>query len=310
MGKQPACEGFSNCYFCEMHSLQKNILILLCCLAVVSFSACSSFFKEQEEKEPLARVGDTFLYKEDIATLIQDDMSPEDSTLFVTNYINNWASKQLLLTKSKINLPEEKLAEFNRLVSDYRTDLYTRAYIEALVLQSKDTAITRTQLMNYYEQEKENFKLNEKLVQLRFVGMPSQFLDIDGVRTKIRNWKESDKRYLDSIAVQFKKIHFNDSIWVSASRVVEEIPPMTPSNEGSYLKKSQFFELQDSLEVYLGMVTNVLEVNDTAPFDYIEPDIRQLILNRRRLNYIKKLETEIIDEAIKKKEFEVYEQKD
>ncbi|THV57770.1 peptidyl-prolyl cis-trans isomerase [Flagellimonas alvinocaridis] len=307
MGKQPACEGFSNCYFCEMHSLQKNILILLCCLAVVSFSACSSFFKEQEEKEPLARVGDTFLYKEDIATLIQDDMSPEDSTLFVTNYINNWASKQLLLTKSKINLPEEKLAEFNRLVSDYRTDLYTRAYIEALVLQSKDTAITRTQLMNYYEQEKENFKLNEKLVQLRFVGMPSQFLDIDGVRTKIRNWKESDKRYLDSIAVQFKKIHFNDSIWVSASRVVEEIPPMTPSNEGSYLKKSQFFELQDSLEVYLGMVTNVLEVNDTAPFDYIEPDIRQLILNRRRLNYIKKLETEIIDEAIKKKEFEVYE---
>lgn len=310
MGKQPACEGFSNCYFCEMHSLQKNILILLCCLAVVSFSACSSFFKEQEEKEPLARVGDTFLYKEDIATLIQDDMSPEDSTLFVTNYINNWASKQLLLTKSKINLPEEKLAEFNRLVSDYRTDLYTRAYIEALVLQSKDTAITRTQLMNYYEQEKENFKLNEKLVQLRFVGMPSQFLDIDGVRTKIRNWKESDKRYLDSIAVQFKKIHFNDSIWVSASRVVEVIPPLTPSNEGSYLKKSQFFELQDSLEVYLGIVTNVLEVNDTAPFDYIEPDIRQLILNRRRLNYIKKLETEIIDEAIKKKEFEVYEQKD
>ncbi|MDC6364314.1 MULTISPECIES: peptidyl-prolyl cis-trans isomerase [Flavobacteriaceae] len=307
MGKQPACEGFSNCYFCEMHSLQKNILILLCCLAVVSFSACSSFFKEQEEKEPLARVGDTFLYKEDIATLIQDDMSPEDSTLFVTNYINNWASKQLLLTKSKINLPEEKLAEFNRLVSDYRTDLYTRAYIEALVLQSKDTAITRTQLMNYYEQEKENFKLNEKLVQLRFVGMPSQFLDIDGVRTKIRNWKESDKRYLDSIAVQFKKIHFNDSIWVSASRVVEVIPPLTPSNEGSYLKKSQFFELQDSLEVYLGIVTNVLEVNDTAPFDYIEPDIRQLILNRRRLNYIKKLETEIIDEAIKKKEFEVYE---
>jgi hypothetical protein len=57
------------------------------------------------------------------------------------------------------------------------------------------------------------------------------------------------------------------------------------------------------------MVTNVLEVNDTAPFEYIEPDIRQLILNRRRLNYIKKLETEIIDEAIKKKEFEVYEDK-
>lgn len=263
-------------------------------------------FNKVEEKEPLARVGDTFLYKEDITSLIRNDMSAEDSTVFVTNYINNWASKQLLLSKSKINLPEEKLAEYDRLVADYRADLYTRAYIEALVNQSQDTAVTKNQLEEFYEREKENFKLNEKLVQLRFVGMSNQFLDRDGVEAKIKNWDNQDKNYLDSIAVQFKKIHFNDSIWVSASRVIEEIPPLTQANEDEHLKKSQFFELQDSLEVYLGWVTNVLEVNETAPFDYVEPDIRQLILNRRRLNYVKRLETEIIDEAIKKNEFEVY----
>ena len=136
--------------------------------------------------------------------------------------------------------------------------------------------------------------------------MSEQFLDRDGVESRIKSWDDSDRRYLDSIAVQFKKIHFNDSIWVSASRVIEEIPPLTQANEDSHLKKSQFFELQDSLEVYLGWVTNVLEVNETAPFDYVEPDIRQLILNRRRLNYVKQLETEILDEAIKKNEFEVY----
>ena len=310
MKMEGACKGLCNCYFCEMLKLQKHTFFLLCTLGIMLFASCEGLFNKEEEKHALARVGENYLYKEDIASLIREDMSPEDSTLFVTNYINNWASKQLLLSKSKINLPEEKLAEFDRLVSDYRADLYTRAYIEALVLQSQDTAVTQSQLKDYYEREMENFKLNEKLVQLRFVGMPAQFLDIDGVKAKIRNWKDDDKRYLDSIAVQFKKIHFNDSIWVSASRVVEEIPPLTPVNEGNYLKNSQFFELQDSLEVYLGMVTNVLEVNDTAPFEYVEPDIRQLILNRRRLNYVKKLETEIIDEAIKKKEFEVYEQND
>lgn len=309
MRKEPACKGSGNCYFCEMLMLQKNNLFILCAAFVLLFSSCDSFFSDEEEKEPLARVGDTYLYKEDIASLIQEDMSAEDSTLFVTNYINNWASRQLLLSKSKINLPEEKLAEFDRLVSDYRADLYTRAYIEALVLQAQDTAVTKNQLEQYYEQEKENFKLNEKLVQLRFVGMPAQFLDKDGVKTRIRNWKDEDKKYLDSIAVQFKKMHFNDSVWVSASRVIEEIPPLTPVNEDQHLKKSQFFELQDSLGVYLGFVNNVLEINDTAPFKYVEPDIRQLILNRRRMNYVKKLETEIIDEAIKKKEFEVYEKK-
>ncbi|MEZ4811685.1 MAG: peptidyl-prolyl cis-trans isomerase [Allomuricauda sp.] len=302
--------ALSNCYFCEMLMLQKNNLYLLCTTALVFLSSCNSLFKEAEEREPLARVGDVYLYKEDVASLIADGMTPEDSTLFVNNYINNWASKQLLLSKSKINLPEEKLAEYDRLVSDYRADLYTRAYIEALVLQAQDTAVTKSELRGYYEREKENFKLDERLVQLRFVCLPSQFLDIDQVVTRMKSWKGPDKTYLDSIAVQFKKIHFNDSIWVSTARVMEEIPALTPVNEAQYLKKSQFFELRDSLEVYLGQVTDVLEVNDTAPLEYVEPDIRQLILNRRKLDYIKKLETEIIDEAIKKKEFEVYGKKE
>ncbi|WP_222983662.1 peptidyl-prolyl cis-trans isomerase [Flagellimonas meishanensis] len=289
-----------------MFSLQKNNLYLLCAIVISTFVSCNSLFRETPEKEPLARVGDAYLYKEDVVSLIGEDMLPQDSSLFVTNYINKWASKQLLLSKSKINLPEEKLAEFDRLVSDYRMDLYTRAYIEALVLQSKDTAVTQEELRGYYEKEKENFKLSEKLVQLRFVGLPSQFLDKDAVVAKLKNWKEEDKEYLDSIAVQFKKIHFNDSIWVGSSRVVQEIPPLTPMNEQQYLKKSQFFELQDSLEVYLGKVTDVLEINDTAPFEYVIPDIKQLILNKRRLDYARRLETDIIDEAIKKNEFEVY----
>ena len=290
-----------------MHCFQKRTAFAILMMGLLVFSACDSLFREKVEKEPLARVGEEYLYKEDVAPLIRGDMSEQDSALFVTNYINNWASKQLLLSKSKINLPEQKLAEFDRLVTDYKADLYTRAYVEALVFKEQDTAVSTSQLRQYYEREKENFKLGEKLVQLRFIGLPTQFLHKDDVVSRMKAWSEEDRIYLDSIAVQFKKIHFNDSIWVRTSRVIEEIPPLTPLNEEDYLKKSQFFELQDSLEVYLGQVTDVLEINDIAPFEYILPDIRQLILNRRRMEYVRKLETEIIDEAIKKNEFEVYE---
>ena len=136
-----------------MLKLQKHTLFLFGTFVAILVSSCEGMFNEEEEKEPLARVGDTFLYKEDIASLIGDDMTTQDSTIFVNNYINNWASKQLLLSKSKINLPEEKLAEFDRLVSDYRADLYTRAYIEALVNQSQDTSVTKSQLQEFYEGE-------------------------------------------------------------------------------------------------------------------------------------------------------------
>ncbi len=300
------CTALSNCYFCGMYFLNRKIIWVFCCVVVLAMASCNSLFKEAPEKEAVARVGDSYLYKEDITSLIPVGMSGRDSAAFVVNYINNWASKELLLDKSKINLSEEKLEAFNRLVNNYKTDLYTRAYLEALVQQSSDTSITNSELQDFYNREKENFKLTEKLVQLRFVALPEQFLDKSIVEAKLKGFKAEDKAYLDSIAVQFKKLHFNDSIWVSASRLIEEIPPLTSLNEEKYLKNSQFFELQDSIGVYLGKVNKVLNINDIAPVSYVTPDIKQIIINRRRLSQIKKIETEIIDEAIKKNEFEIY----
>ncbi len=271
------------------------------------FVGCGSFLAK-DEPGYLARVGENYLYREDVAKLLAKGISKEDSASFVTNYINNWASKQLLLEKAKINLPEEKLAAYDVLVSDYRTDLYTRAYKEALVQQDGDTVISASQLNGFYEREKENFKLKEKIVKLRFVELPTQFLNKDDVISKLKRFKKDDISYLDSIGVQFKKLNFNDSIWVSATRIIEEIPPLTFENADKHLKKSQFFELEDANGVYLAKVTDVLDVNDVAPLSFIEPTIKQVLLSRRKLDYLRKLETEIIDEAIKEKEFEVYEQ--
>lgn len=284
----------------------KSIFFVIAVLLLIVLGSCDGILKKNEDKEPIARVGDVFLYKEDIAPLLDTRISKQDSISFVTNYINIWAAKQLLLSKSKINLSEEKLAEFEQLVSNYRIDLYTRAYKEALVQKDQDTVVSDAQLYTFYEREKENFKLKEKLVQLRFIGLPKPFLNKNEVIDKLKGFTESDKIYLDSVGVQFKKLHFNDSIWVTASRIIEEIPPLTFENQERYLKKSQFFELEDSIGVYLAKVSNILEVNDIAPLQYIAPSIKQVLLNRRKLDYIRRLETEIIDEAIKENEFEVY----
>ena len=251
------------------------------------FFSCGYVWKKEEDKVPLARVGTSYLYKEDINALLKDNISKEDSASFVTNYINNWATKQLLLSKSKINLPEEQLKEFNQLIENYKTDLYTRAYKEALVSKSEDTIISDKELSDFYDIEKENFKLNEKLVKLRFIELSNQFLNKEDVEERLNRFNAKDLKFLDSIGIQFKKLNFNDSIWVKASRVINEIPP---------------------LRVYLAKVTDVLYPNDTSPLSFIKPSIKQVLLNRRRLELIRKLETEIIDDAIKDKEFEVYEQ--
>ncbi|MBU2998033.1 peptidyl-prolyl cis-trans isomerase [Cellulophaga baltica] len=286
----------------------KLFRFLVVLVGFLFFTSCGDLIKKDQEREPLARVGEAYLYRDDINRLLEDNESIEDSAWFVTNYVNNWATKQLLLSKSKINLPADKIAEFNLLIENYKTDLYTRAYKEALILQSQDTVVTNSEIKSFYEEEKENFKLKEKLIKLRFIELPEQYLNINEVKMRLNRFNENDVKYLDSIGIQFKKINFNDSLWVKASRIINEIPPLTFENEDRYLKKSQFFEIQDSLGVYLAKVTGVLETNDTAPLSFVMPSIKQIILNRRRLGLIRSLETEIIDEAIKDKEFEVYEQ--
>ncbi|MFS4417821.1 peptidyl-prolyl cis-trans isomerase [Maribacter sp. 2307ULW6-5] len=273
---------------------------------LISLMGCDGLFNKKPEREALARVGEQFLYKDDVAPLLAEDMTAEDSISFVNNFINQWATDRLLLGKAKINLPENKLEEFDNLVENYRTDLYTRAYKEALVIKGTDSVISEEQVRAYYDVEKENFKLKERIARLRFVQLPLNFLNQEEVSERLRRFEAEDRRYLDSIGVQFNKLNFNDSIWVRASRVMEEIPPITYDNLDRYLKNSQFFELQDSLGVYLVKVEETKDLNGIAPLSFVVPRVRQILLNRRRLDYLRKLEAEIKDEAIKDKEFQIF----
>lgn len=288
-------------------SLSEKLLNITIGLGILLLmAACTFLFKNVEEREIIARVGENYLYADEIETLLEIRGTREDSAVFVSDYINNWAVKQLLVSKAQINLPETKLEEFERLVANYRTDLYTGAYKEALATQDKDTLITAQEMREFYEEKKENFKLKEKIVQIRFIELPKPFLNKSEVIRRLKSFEAADVDYLDSVGVQFRKLNFNDSLWIPASRVIEEIAPLTVDNESRYLKNSQFFELEDSMGVYLARINGVLQVNDIAPLSYISETIGQVLRNRRKQSYLKQLETEIIDEATKNNEFEVY----
>ena len=301
------CVAQTYSYFCLMLT-DRNLFVVFWLMVLIIVPSCDSFFKEEFEQVPLARVGNSYLYKNEVEQAIPRPMSPSDSAAFISDYINKWASQQLLLSLSKINLPDEKLNEFDRLVADYRAELYTRAYVDELTRQMNDSAVTTKELLKFYNQEKDNFKLNEKIYQLRFVSLPTTFLNPDLVEEKMKRFEEEDVRYLDSISVHFKKLHFNDSIWVSASALMTEIPPLNYKNQDTYLKKSKFFEIKDSTGVYFGRVMASMDVNDQAPFTYVIPDLKEIILNRRRLDYVRKIESDILSEATKKNEFENYQE--
>lgn len=270
------------------------------------FSGCQDMWRKEPERKALARVGERFLYAEDVLKILPEGLTGQDSMAFISDQINTWATRELLFLKAQFNLPAEKLAEYDALVADYKADLYTRAYKEAVVAQSADTLITRSELERFYVAEKENFKLLEKLVQLRFIALPVQFMNREEISKRLKRFEQEDVKFLDSVGVQFLKLNFNDSLWVPAARVIREIPALTAENEREYLNQPNYFELQDESGIYLAQVVDVRQVNDIAPLSFVEPTIRQVLLNRRKMRYLRTLETDLLNEATERKDFEIY----
>ena len=275
---------------------------------IISILLCVSceYFQPSQTGEPVARVGESYLYKSDLAPLISENMSSEDSTIIVNNYINRWATQELFIQRSKINLSQEKQQAFEQLIAEYRRDLYIEAYKEAIVTKTIDTTVTGFDEAVYYDSNKENFKLNEELLKLRYISIRKDNSNIKEITERFDRFNAEDKIILDSLAIQFNNYSLNDSIWVKETQVFTKIPVITSENKEKYLKKSQLYQIEDSLEVYLVRIKDKIGRNDIAPLAYVRPTVRQIILNKRKLEFIRKLEKDITKDAVKQKQFETY----
>ncbi len=281
----------------------KNRLYILVLFGLI-FSC--NFFKKTDDRDPIARVNESYLYKEDVIDLVPEGASVADSTLLVNSYVNRWAKQQLLMDGAKVNLSEEEQDEFSKLVEQYKIDLYTKAYLEGLVQKNIDTIVSTTVANEFYEANKESFKLNDDVLQFRYIGLPQNTINLDTITKRFKRFENKDKRYLDSISVQFNSYSLNDSIWIKFSQVAEKISAVNAQNKDELLKKTNFLQLKDSINLYLMQVKDVRSQNDYAPMEYVNNSIKQIVINKRKLELIKQLENDITKDAIKNNEFQTY----
>ena len=284
----------------------KTLKYLVVALMPVLLVSCDLLGSKAPVGVPVARVGDHYLNQEDIAKLVTSDMSADDSTTLVNSYINRWATQRLLMNNAQRNITLEEQDRLNKLVDQYKLDLYAQAYKDALVARNLDSAITDAEASKFYDENKENFKLNESLLKLRYLEMSDTDYNIDEIKKRFSRFNNEDKRYLDSISVQFKAQYLNDSTWISLDKVIAKIPPVSIDNSDRLLNKTDFLQLRDSLGLYLIAVKDRLNRNDDAPLSYVLPTVKQILLNRRKLELIKQLEKDITKDAIKNKQFELY----
>ena len=292
-----------NCSF----EYKKILRYLTVKLILLLFVACEYFNPTAEN--PIARAGEYYLYYSDITGLVPENTGKQDSTIIVEQHIKKWAQEVLLLKKAKLNLSQKKQDEYETLVSQYKKDLYINAYQEALVTKTLEAEISQEELQLFYEEHNDNFVLNEKLLKIQYLHISDDNSQLKRLRQAFRRFNENDEEYLYSEALNFKSYSFNETVWVKASDVIHKLPKLTEKNQWKYFRNRHFFEVKDSTGVYFVKINKVIQPNQIAPFDYVAPKIEKIILNKRRRTFIKNLERELINEAIQKKEFQIFSEK-
>ena len=266
---------------------------------------CSCDLPTNEESNAVARVGEDFLFISDLENQIGPNGS--DSIQITSKTINEWAEDLLYLKKAEINLSFSEKKGLEELVSTYRNDLYVKTYKDKAIQSQLDSIVEKEEIEYYFDQNKFNFKTNKDLMRGRYVRVRNENYNLRSIRKSIRRYNEDDKVFLDSIALQFTTYSLNDSIWVQASQFFNRLPSIPERRYKNFLKNDTFFELQDSLEVYLVVIEEVVLRNDLAPLDYVAPTLKQILINKRKLELMRQLDREIIEEGLRQNIYEVYE---
>jgi hypothetical protein len=277
-------------------------------LVVIAFFIVSCRENNKAAKRiPVAEINKIVLYYDDIpGQLIQKGMLAADSSVLVQNYINKWTKRELVLMKAEENLSAEMKAEIGSELEETRTNLLIYQYQRQMMLEKMDTLISEAEMQNYYTANEKSFLLTSNIVKALFIKLPVETPELEKIKKLARSDSQGDMQQLESFCFEFaeKFDDFNEN-WIPMSRLSVELREDI-QNEESFLKRNTFFETKDSVSVYLISVRDYRLRATLAPFEYVKDDIRRIIWNTRRFEFIQALENGIYNDALKNNSFKIY----
>lgn len=245
----------------------------------------------------VARVGENYLYKEDINNLIPHGTSYSDSIMMVRQYINSWALKYLLLSKAEAELSKDDKDVEGELL-DYKNSLLAYRYEKQYIEKRLDTLVSDQEARAYYQENSGNITINNSVVKARVIKISSTSPNLSRLKSMYRADALEDIDELERISYNSAERYNNfDNKWVDLSFVARELPLDLYRCE-ELLKSASNIEAQDSLYSYFAYFPQRIAPNGNPPFEYYLPRIKEIIISRRKQELIAGLEKDLIKEAL------------
>ena len=282
---------------------QFSLMAVLCMAVMVS--SCKYFKGKNptQGEKVIARANDDYLYLSDISSVMKN-VPKQDSAAFIANYAESWVRRKLLLKKAEQNVPSDELG-IDKKVEDYRQSLLLYEYEKGLINQKLNKAVGDDEINDFYEKNKVKFTLESDIYDVQYAQIHSDAQDLDKMRPIIMNPRTPDdtlKRdgYCKAVAVTYS---FADNNWLSSSAALKQFP-ISPDVLRT-LVPGKFSEFKNNKDSYFVLVKSVRHMGDPSPLEFIRNQIKEVIVNKKKVILIQKIYDGIYQDAVKSGKCEV-----
>jgi len=281
-------------------------------LIIGSFWSCKGkleFSKKKAEDEKIVvQYGEHFLTDKDIRLILPQDYTPEDSAQLVKTYIEEWVKKKAIVDKAEANIDELTLKEIDNKMVEYRQDLLINAYNNYLIEKNLKDSIQDAEIQAYFDEHKESFPLSKDVVQYRYVTVNSS--DAARAESLFNSGKDEDFDELMKIVLTTgNRYHDKDSIWYGTDVLTAQIPQLNEGDNLRQLLNRRRIKISADSVVTMVRILKLKPKGSEAPYNFVKPTIKNLLLNKRKLNLLGDLQKKLYKEAINNNEIKINENK-
>ena len=257
------------------------------------------------QKTPVAQVGDSYLYLEDLSKIIPNDLKGPDSTLWVDDFVRKWVQNELIILNAEQNLSDDQ-KDVDQELEDYRNSLITYRYKKELMAQKMDTIVSDNDISSYYTSHMNRYKLRENIVKVIFMKIPMEVANAEVVKSLSRDNDPEKISQLNEYGMQYAKVfdRFGDK-WTSTQNILNLLPEKINIDE-QFLRRNKFIESSDTDYYYFICIRDFRLKGENAPIEYITPEIRNILLNERKIQFLKNIEEDIYNEGLASNKFKIY----
>ncbi|MDA9554998.1 hypothetical protein N9R54_02070 [Pelobium sp.] len=269
------------------------------------FAVVSCNLINKSEDKPIAKAYDKFLYLKDLEGVVPKNVHGKDSAAMVLAFIDQWQHEQVVQHQAENNSNIDNQSIQNKLET-YRRSLVRFEYEQNLIRQKLDTVVSDQEIQKYYQDNKDIFQLKKTILKASYIKLPANAPKISMVKKLFTSKDLRDADLLEKYCFKYSpKFSLMDTAW-HYTEELEQIVPISKVGENNFSNLNRIFEISENNTLYLIILRDSKFRDSLSPLAFEKENIKNLILNQRKLALINQMEKEVFNEAQKNKELEIY----